>query len=143
LQDHHSISGNVFLFDGAAISWSLCKPALIALPFTEAEYMAAASAACEIIWLCSLVSELANLWSLPTSLRCDNQSDIVLANNLNGFMSTKDNDIRYCHIHEAIEDGLIFLSYVPTDDHAADFFIKALPQTKVEYFSHMLGLRTA
>jgi hypothetical protein len=107
--------------------------------------MAAASTACEIIWLCSLVSELANLWSLPTSLRCDNQSNIVLANNLNGFMNvrTKDIDIRYCHIHEAIEDGLIFLSYVPTDDHAADFFVKALPQTKVEYFSHMLDLRIA
>jgi hypothetical protein len=90
-QDHHSISGNVFLFDGAAISWSLCKQALIALSSTEAEYIAAASAACEIIWLCSLVSELANLWSLPTSLRCDNQSTMVLGNN--GFMNTRTKDI--------------------------------------------------
>ncbi|KAF7326533.1 Transcription factor [Mycena venus] len=141
--DRHSVSGNVFLYDSAAISWSSRKQAPIALSSTEAEYIAAASAAREIVWLCALVSELGDLSPSPTSLRCDNQSAIALANN--GLMNsrTKHIDIRYRYVHEAIENGLLALSYVPTNDQAADLFTKALPRAKVEYFSHLLGLRTA
>jgi hypothetical protein len=57
--DGHSISGSLFLFDGAAIAWSSRKQPHIALSSTEAEYIAAASAGREV------VGELAHLLLLP------------------------------------------------------------------------------
>ena len=51
-QEHrHAISSYVFLIDGGAISWSLCKQELVMLSIAEAEYVAAMHAMKECIWL--------------------------------------------------------------------------------------------
>jgi hypothetical protein len=139
--NQHSISGNIFLYDGTAIAWSSHKQPLIALSSTEAEYIAAASAAREITWLRSVVGELGNLPPSPTPLYCDNQSAIALAKN--GLMNarTKHIDLRYHYVHDTIETGLISLSYVHTNDQVADALTKALPRVKLERFRGRMGLR--
>jgi hypothetical protein len=112
--DRHSISGNIFLYDGAAIAWSSRKQPLIALSSTEAEYIAAAGAARKITWLRSIIGELGHLPPSPTPLYCDNQSAIALAKS--GLMNarTKHIDLRYHYVRDAIESGRISLSYVHT-----------------------------
>ena len=116
---------------------------LIALSSTEAEYISAASASREIVWLHDIVSELADSPSTPTPLKCDNQSAIALANS--GVMNarTKHIDIRYHYVREAIENDIISLSYLHTNDQVADVLTKALPRVKLEYFRHLMGLRPA
>jgi hypothetical protein len=108
---------------------------------TEAEYIAAASAAREITWLCSVVGELGNLPPSPTPLYCDNQSAIALAKN--GLMNArmKHIDLRYHYIRDAIENGTISLSYVHTNEQVADALTKALPCAKLEHFRRLMGLR--
>jgi hypothetical protein len=60
------------LFCGVPISWSSKRQATVALSTCEAEYMAGAEAAKEIIWLRNLLEELGYPQQGPTILRMDN-----------------------------------------------------------------------
>ena len=51
LSDRSSTSGFIYKLAGAAISWSSKKQLSVALSSTEAEYIAGAHAAKEVIWL--------------------------------------------------------------------------------------------
>ena len=55
LDDRHSITGNVFVMSGGAVSWLSQKQATVALSTAEAEYVALGSAAQEAIWLQQLL----------------------------------------------------------------------------------------
>jgi hypothetical protein len=48
----------MFSFGSGAVSWSSKKQPIVALSSTEAEYRDAAIAACEVIWLQKLFSDL-------------------------------------------------------------------------------------
>lgn len=56
--DRKSTSGYVFQLGTKAISWSSKKQATVALSSTEAEYVAATSAACEAVWLRRILDDL-------------------------------------------------------------------------------------
>ncbi|PNX57099.1 hypothetical protein L195_g058524, partial [Trifolium pratense] len=49
LDDRKSTSGYVFLLSGAAVSWSSKKQPVVTLSTTEAEFIAAASCACQVL----------------------------------------------------------------------------------------------
>lgn len=79
--DRRSTSGYVFLLSGAPISWSSRKQSVVALSTCEAEYIAACSAACQALWLSSLLSELNVDIGEVVELQVDNKSAIDLAKN--------------------------------------------------------------
>ncbi|KAJ8899855.1 hypothetical protein K2173_019558 [Erythroxylum novogranatense] len=58
LDDRKSTSGSVFSLGSGAISWSSKKQATTALSSSEAEYVAASSAACQAAWLRRLLEDL-------------------------------------------------------------------------------------
>jgi hypothetical protein len=65
-------SGYVFMLAGCAISWSFKKKTPVALLSTEAEYIARAHVAKELIWLRQLLTSLGLEINAPTLLRMDN-----------------------------------------------------------------------
>jgi len=73
----HAISGYVFPIDGGGLSR---KQEIVTLSTAEAKCVAAMHMAKEAIWLCRLISELLSPPTSPTTLYCDNQSAIKLAN---------------------------------------------------------------
>ena len=75
----HSTSGYVFLIGGGAVTWSSKKQPIITLSTTEAEYIAAAHAMKEAMWLRTFVGELTTLLSTLTTIFCDNQVAIALS----------------------------------------------------------------
>lgn len=79
LDKRRSTTGHVFLLAGAPVSWKSTLQSSIALSTTEAEYMAAAEAAKEALWLRRLVSEFGLVQI--TKIHCDSQSVIHLAKN--------------------------------------------------------------
>jgi hypothetical protein len=58
IEDRKSTSGNVFLWDGGAVTWSSKKQEVVALSSTEAEYMAAAACAKQTCWIREVLMEL-------------------------------------------------------------------------------------
>jgi hypothetical protein len=141
-QDHwHSISGYIFTIDGSAISWSSKKQPVVALLSTEAEFIAATHATKELIWIRSLISEIARLLAHPTTLSCDNQSAIALTCDGVYHARSKHIDIRFLFICNTISQNLIKLTYCPTNEMTADILTKALARPKFEYFTSSTGLR--
>ena len=71
------------IFLGAApIAWQSLKQKIMALSTCEAEYVAAATAACQAIWLRRLLGKLTGEEGHPPALMVDNQPAIILAKNL-------------------------------------------------------------
>jgi hypothetical protein len=140
INDRKSTSGFVFLLAGAAISWGSKKQTSVALSSTEAEYIAAAYAAKEAVWLRRLLSELGFEISSPTVLRVDNQSAIAIAHNPEFHDRTKHIDLRHHFLRERVAAGDIELSYVPTGDQLADIFTKGLVREKHQRFTREMGL---
>jgi hypothetical protein len=114
---------------------------LVTLSTAEAEYVAATHAAKECIWLRRLTGELFPSFNTTTTLFCDNQAALKLAQDDNYHARTKHIDIRVHFIREVVAGGAIDMVYCPTEDMTADILTKALPQWKVKCHSLGLGLR--
>ena len=59
--DRKSTSGCFFSMGSGLISWFSRKQSCVALSITEAEYVAACSASCEVVWMRKLLSDLFDL----------------------------------------------------------------------------------
>ena len=99
---------------------------------TEAEYIAASKACKEAIWLAHLVRALGITVEMPI-LHCDSQSAIMLAKNPIFHAKTKHIDVKYHFIRDMLEEKLLELVKVYTDDNPADLMTKGLPP---ERFAH-------
>ncbi|XP_076935449.1 secreted RxLR effector protein 161-like [Bidens hawaiensis] len=58
IDDGKSTTGTVFYFCDAPIAWNTQKQSTVALSSCEAEFMAAALAACQALWLQGLLEDL-------------------------------------------------------------------------------------
>ncbi|GKG07218.1 hypothetical protein Tco_0330187, partial [Tanacetum coccineum] len=73
---------------------------------TEAEYVAAAQASKEAVWLKMLLEELGQEQEKIT-LFCDNQSALYLARNPTFHLKIKHIRVQYHFIREKVEEGTV------------------------------------
>ena len=139
--DRKSTSGYVFLLAGGAVSWSSKKQSSVALSSTEAEYIAGAHAAKEVVWLRRLLSELGLTSDNSTTLLMDNQSAMTIARNPEFHDRTKHIEVRYHFLRVKVENGELELEYVPTGEQVADILTKGLGREKHLKFSEGMGIR--
>jgi hypothetical protein len=143
-----STSGNVFLMAGGAISWASKRQATVAVSSTEAEYMAAAFAAKELIWLRQLLFDLERQFIDPeeqndlpaTVLYGDNTGSNSLTRNPEHHQRTKHIDVIYHFIRERVESNEVNVIYIPTDEMTADIHTKSLPYEKHRRHVQWMGL---
>ena len=139
VDDSHSISGYIFLLNGGLISWHSTKEKTVVTSTCQAEYMAQCSAAIEVVWLRSLLEELGFRYQEPITLYADNQGAIALVKDPKYHKKTKHIAVRYHYTRELVQDGLINLHWLPTDEMKADGLTKALPPTKFSRFINLIG----
>ena len=94
-EDWRAISGYAFLIDGGAVSWSSKRQEIVLLSTTESEYVAAMHGMKEVLWLCSLLSEVFGGFDKATVLFGDNQAAISLARDHQYHARMKHIDVRY------------------------------------------------
>jgi hypothetical protein len=136
-----STSGYIVKMGNGAISWSSRLQGIVALSTTEAEYVAATSAAQEILWLRNLFTELGYKFNSPSTLYIDNQSALSVAKNPEHHGRMKHLDLRFYWLRDEVDKGMINVVHLPTDEMPADVLTKALGCVKVGEMVEMLGLR--
>jgi hypothetical protein len=109
---------------------------------TEAEYISAANAALEILWLKDLMRDLDLDQRNPIILYEDNQSCIKLAQSERYKSRTKHIDVKYHKLRELKENKTIDLEYCNSKDMIADILTKPLPKPQFEHLREKLPLTT-
>jgi hypothetical protein len=130
----------VSVLAGGAISWSSKRQSTVAQSTLEAEYMAAASATKEVLWLRKMMSDIGQTPAVPTVIWCDNQGTIATSKDDAFHPRTKHIDQKYHLVREKVEGGDITVVHKPTTEMAADFLTKSLPREKLERLLPLVGL---
>jgi hypothetical protein len=134
-----STTGYAYILYGGAISWSSKRQSSVALSTVEAEYMAAAAAVKEALWLRVLLAEL----QLPYEtilIYGDNQGSMQLVQNPIISQRSKHIDIRYHFVRERVARNEVAFEYISTDYMVADCLTKAVPGAKHTYCKQYMGV---
>jgi len=145
LSTRRSTSGFIFSVGSAVISWSLKLQPSVALSTCEAEYIGQTNATKEAIWLKRLLDEVRpelGLQAQATVIYCDNQGAIALAKNPQFHARTKHIDIQHHFVREKVNEGLVQLKYIDTNEQVADGLTKALDKARFERFRRDIGLES-
>ena len=126
LDDRKIASGYIFHLGLGAISWASKKQPIVTISSTEAEYVAATTAACQAVWLRRVMKELQQEHEEPTPVYCDNNSTIALSKNHVFHQKNKHIDTRYHFIRELVNNGEIYLKFCKSKDQLVDIFTKPL-----------------
>lgn len=119
VKERKSTSGFVFHMGSGVVSWSSKKQQVVALSTAEAEYIAAASCACQAVWLRRILAELHHEQIAPTTIFCDNKSAIALTKNPVFHGRSKHIDIKYHYIRELVKRSEINLEFCKSEDQVA------------------------
>ncbi|WVZ68640.1 LOW QUALITY PROTEIN: hypothetical protein U9M48_017559 [Paspalum notatum var. saurae] len=133
-------SGLIFFLGGCPISWQSQKQRIVALSTCEAEYVAAATACCQGVWLRRLLQEITREDHRAPVLRVDNQSAIELAKNPVLHDRSKHIDIRFHFIRDCVTGGQIILGHVGTGQQLADILTKPLGQKRLVQLMVKIGV---
>ena len=107
------------------------KQPIVANSSTESELIALHMALEEVTWTRNLIEELGYPQKEAIEVEQDNQSTVILANRGPGRMGrSKAINIKYFWVSEQIENGLIKLKYVPSEEILADGLTKNQPKEK-------------
>ena len=111
-----STSGYLMTLGSTAITWRSKKQTIPADSTTEAEYVAAAQATKEIVWLRKILDDLQETQTTSTTLFVDNNSAIQLAKNPKFHDRTKHINTKYHLIRYHVEAKTIQLKHCSTEE---------------------------
>ena len=97
----------------------------MSLSTAEAEYIAAGSCFSQLVWMKQMLEEY-DVQQGVLTLYCDNLSVINISKNLIQHSRTKHIDIRHHFIRDLVEDKVVTLDHVTTEEQLADIFTKTL-----------------
>ena len=114
--DRKSTSGYFTLVGGNLVTWRSKKQKVVALSSAEAEFRGVAKGVTEVLWLRKLLTELGFMPMKSCVLYCDNQAAINISENPVQHDRTKHVEVDRHFIKEKLEDEIIRLPHVRSED---------------------------
>ena len=139
-KDGKSITGFVTYLNGQLVSGRSWKQQRVTESTSEAELVAANEAAKDALWLKQLL-EIMHLTTDIITLYVDNKSALEIAKHPTSHKRNKHLSITSLKIREYIEEKLIEIKYVPSNENIADMFTKSLGNQKFQEFREKLGVQ--
>lgn len=138
--DYVSTNAYILYFGSSPIAWSSKKQKGVSRSSTEAEYRAVAHTASEILWVCSLLSELRI--DLPTApvVYCDNIGATYLCANSIFHSRMKHLALDYHFVRENVQSGALRVTHVSTKDQLADALTKPLSRPRFLELFNKIGV---
>ena len=125
MDDRKSTSGGYFCLGNNLVSWMRKKQNSMSLSTVEAEYIVAGSCCAQLLWM----KKLLHNYGIPQDTMCvfcDKTSAINLSKNPIQHSKSKYIEIRYHFIQDLVEDKVVYLEFIHTDNQKADIFTKPL-----------------
>ncbi|RVX14578.1 Retrovirus-related Pol polyprotein from transposon RE1 [Vitis vinifera] len=138
--DRRSTSRYCSFVGGNLVTWRSKKQNVVARSSVEAEFRVVAHGICEIMWIRRLLEELKMTSSSPMKLYCDNKAAISVAHNLVLHDRTKHVEVDKHFIKEKIDNGLVCMTYIPTEEQVADVFTKGLHKRQFDFLVGKLAM---
>ena len=137
--DRKSTSGTCHFIGRSLVSWFSKKQNCVSLSTCEAEYISAALACAQVIYMQQTLCDFGFKLSKST-IFCDNSSTINLSKNPINHSRTKHIDIRHHFLRDSIEKDLINLEFVSSEKQLADIFTKPLNENTFIKLRRELGI---
>ena len=122
--ERYSVSGAVIFLGGSPIHWISRKQKTPAHSSTEAELIAASTAARDALWIARLTKPIGT--SFPLRVFIDNKSAILVASSEGMLRRVKHLEIQDLYVRSLHTKGLIDVCYVPSKKNWADLLTKSL-----------------
>ena len=138
--DGRRSTSSVLVFLGATpVTWQSLKQKTVALSTCEAGYVAAATVACQLVWMRRLLGELTGIEARPPVLKVDNQPAIALAKNPVLYDRSKHIDVKFHFLRDCVE-GQIVIEFVETGQQLADIFTKSVGRLRFLELRSKIGM---
>ncbi|KAG8497019.1 hypothetical protein CXB51_008248 [Gossypium anomalum] len=140
VDDMKSTSSYFFSLGSSVFSWSSKKQQTVAQSTVEAEYITAATAVNQAIWLRKLLDDLNARQMEAIEINVDNQSAIAIAKNPVFHGKTKNFKIKYHFVRKAELAKEICLVHCCSRDLLADVLTKPLTSGRFECLRKEIGV---
>lgn len=137
--DRISTSRGCFFLGNNLISWFSKKQNCVPLSTVEGEYIVAGSSCSQLLWMKQMLTEY-NVKQDIMTLYCENLSVINIFKNPIQHSRTKHIDICHHFIKDLVEERVVTLEHVATENQLADIFTKALDVNQFEKLRGKLGI---
>ena len=129
------MTGIIGRLAGGTISYKTKFQDIIALSSTKAEFIAACNAGKNCLYIRSILDDLDIPQEEATIIYEDNQAAIAMANSGKPTKRTKYVNTRYFALQSWVEQDLILLNSIPTNNNSSDALTKNTP--KILFNRHM------
>ena len=140
LDGRKSTTGVLFFLGDSPVSWQSAKQKVVAQSSCEAEYIAAAAAANQGVWLARLLAEMLDSVVSRPLLRVDNKSAISLIKNPVHHDRSKHIDVKFHVIRDYAQNGQIEVKFIGTSEQLGDILTKPLGRIKFQEICTKIGL---
>jgi hypothetical protein len=138
--DRRSTSGYFTFVGGNLVTWRSKKQNVVSRSSAEAEFRGMTLSICELLWLKFLLQDVGVNHSQPMKLFCDNKVAHDIAHNPVQHDRTKHVEVDRFFIKEKLDNKVIEVPPIGTDDQVADILTKAVSSNKFSRFLDKLGM---